>query len=546
MAIATNYPEQRAYDHGGKTLTCEMVCQIADNMFNKQNVILGLWQSLADNFYPERADFRFSRATGSELADSTVDSYPILARRDLGNSFHSMLRDGNWFEMTAGPDTRLDHDGKLWLEWATQRQRRVMDDRNSGFERAVKNGDMDFATFGNAVISVEPNRTRNGLVYRAWHLRNVAWEEDETGQVETVARRWTVTLHELVRTFGVEGLTPAQQIKYEKTPFETTTVYHVVMPADLTHNDKWIGQYPYVSFFIHKDEKMEIEQQGINYKYYAVPRFQTVAGSPYAYSPATVVALPDSRTLQAMTYTLLEAAERYARPPIVATQKVVTGVVDLRPNGFTWVDNEYDERLGASLRSLDQNKGGYPIGATERSRIYETLDRAFYLHSLNLPLGDKEMTAYEVQERMAQYRRENLPLFAPMEKDYNGQICEMTFELIMQMGGFGSPQDIPRSLQGNEVDFKYKSPLTSDEEEAKANRFSQTAMLLREAAEFDQGVADNIDFDIALRDSIEGMNAPIEWLRPMEEIQQVRETRLAQQAAMQMAEMEANAEAAPA
>lgn len=532
-------PEQRGTPG---TMDASKVCELADNMFNKQNMVLSLWQSLADNFYPERADFRFSRSIGAELADSTVDSYPILARRDLANSFHAMLRDGQWFEMTAGPDFPLDYDGRSWLEWATMRQRRTMEDRNSGFERAVKNGDHDFATFGNACISIEPNRSYTGVTYRAWHLRNMAWEEDERGQVETVCRRWNATYHELVRTFGEDALSPPQLEKYKKTPFETCNVYHVVMPADLSQNDKWIGKYQFVSYFVNKDgEKMMIEEKGINYKYYVVPRFQTVAGSPYAYSPATVVALPDSRTLQAMTYTLLEAAERYARPPIVATQKVVTGVVDLRPNGITWVDNEYDERLGAALRSLDQNKGGYPIGATERSRIYETIDKAFYLHSLNLPLGDKEMTAYEVQERMKQYRRENLPLFAPMEKDYNGQICETTFELLMQMGVFGSPQDIPPSLQGGEVEFKYKSPLTSDEEEEKANRFQQTAMLLREAAEFDQGISDNVDFDTAIRDAIEGVNAPIEWIRPYEEIQQIREARLAQAAAQQVIEAQAEA-----
>lgn len=526
------------------TLTPEKVCQLADHMFEKHNTLLGLWQTLADNFYPERADFRFTRNTGAELADSTVDSFPIIARRDLGNSFHAMLRDGQWYELAAGPDVTLDHDGKLWLEWATKRQRRVMDDRMSGFERAVKNGDMDFATFGNAVISIEPNRAYNGITYRNWHLRNVAWQEDERGQVETVARRWSPTLHELVRTFGLDALPAKLKKKYEKTPFETTQVYHVVMPADLTHNEMFVGKYKYVSYFIHSEEKQLIEEKGINYKYYVVPRFQTIAGSPYAYSPATVVALPDSRTLQAMTYTLLEAAERYARPPIVATQKVVTGVVDLRPNGITWVDNEYDERLGAALRSLDQNKGGYPIGSTERSRIYETLNHAFYLDTLSLPLGDKEMTAFEVQERMKQYRRQNLPLFAPMEKDYNGQICETTFELIMQMGGFGSPQDIPRSLGGQDVEFKYKSPLTSDEEEEKANRFSQTAQLLAQAAEFDQGVVDNVDFDQALRDSIEGLKAPISWLRPFEEISQIREARLAQTAAREIAAVESETGAA--
>jgi len=505
-------------------------------MFKSQSVAVSLWQTLADNFYPERADFLLTRnMTGLEMANNTVDSFPILARRDLGNSFHAMLRDARWFEITAGADTEADREGKLWLEWATNRQYKIMQDRSSNFERAVKIGDHDFATFGNAVLSLEPNKTRTGVIYRPWHLRDCAWEENESGQVETVVRKWDPTLHQLVRIFGEKALTPALREKYNKNPFCTTRVYHMTIPSDLS-GDEEMTRYKNCSYFVLESEKTMLEYKGINYAYYIVPRFQTIAGSPYGYSPATMAALPDARTLQSMTFTLLEAGERYARPPMVATSKVITGVVDLSPNGITWVDNEYDERLGQALRSLDQNKGGYPIGAAERNRVYETLQKSFYLDTLSLPLGDKEMTAYEVQERMKQYRRTNLPLFAPMERDYNGQICEATFDLMLMMGQLGSPQDIPKSL-GTDVEFKYVSPLTSDEEEEKMNQFARIRQELAEAAQLDAGVLDNFDFDEAIRDSIQGVDAPVNWTRPYDEVTQVREARLAQQAAAAAAEM---------
>jgi hypothetical protein len=44
--------------------------------------------------------------------------------------------------------------------------------------------------------------------------------------------------------------------------------------------------------------------------FYRIPRWQTVSGSQYSYSPATVAALPDARLIQAMTFTLLEAGEK--------------------------------------------------------------------------------------------------------------------------------------------------------------------------------------------------------------------------------------------
>ena len=69
----------------------EELIQLADKLFEKQWPVMSLWQTLAEHFYPERADFTITRNVGQELADSLVDSYPVLVRRDLGNSFSAML-----------------------------------------------------------------------------------------------------------------------------------------------------------------------------------------------------------------------------------------------------------------------------------------------------------------------------------------------------------------------------------------------------------------------------------------------------------------------
>lgn len=519
-------------------LTAEEVSNMVAELYEKQGPLLSLWQTLADNFYPERSDFRYIRNIGAELSDQVVDSHPILTRRDLANSFHAMLRDGDWFNIVAAPGTQADRDGRAWLQWATERQRAIFNSKGSGFTRAVKEGDHDFATFGQCVISVEPNRLRNGILFRDWHLKDCAWTEDESGHVSTVARKWQATRFDLWRMFGDNNPnatlhTSITDAAAKKRPYETEDVRHIVLPTDLYGDEEMVANgYKYVSMYLDMKRKEYIEKTPLYNHTYVVPRFQTVSGSPYAYSPATVAGLPDARTLQSMTFTLLEAAERYARPTIVATTGVVTGNVDLRPGGVTWVDNEYDERKGASLRNMSQDRGGFPIGANERGRVYEVLERAFYLDKINLPMIEKEMTAYEVQERMKQFRRENLPLFAPLESDYNGQLCDAAFNLAMQMGLMGSIQDVPQSLQGQDVTFQYESPLTESQNEEKANRFAQTSSLLRDAAELDAGVIDNVDFDVAVRDAITGMNAPETWLVPPEVVQERRQ----QDAAMAQAQ----------
>lgn len=503
--------------------------------FEWQRPVLSLWQTLAENFYPERADFTVTRNLGTELADSLLSSYPLLVRRDLGNSFSAMLRDGDWFQMTVNDPDYIDHSGKEWLQEKSRWLKRLMYRREAGFVRATKEGDHDYATFGQPVLSVERNRNYNGLLFRAWHLRDCAWWEGSDGQVCGLVRKWKPTLRQAIDTFGLNALHPNMVKDHHKRQLKEVELYHVWIETETYGEDT---EARYASIYLDTENKHLIEEVFNDERHYVVPRFQTIAGSPYAYSPATVVGLPDARMLQAMTHTLMEAGERYARPPIIATSKVIQGNVDLSSDGITWVDKEYDEKLGAALRPLAQDRGGFPIGLELRDDIKDTLQSAFYINKLALPEIGREMTAYEVAERMKQYRRENLPLFAPVESEYNGALCEQAFEVALKMGLMGSEQDIPESLRGNEIEFKFESPLTESEEEKKATRFNQVSQMLADAIQFDQGAAVNIDFDTALRDAIEGIGAPARWLNSREEVEQTRQQVAQEQAAMAMAQQQ--------
>lgn len=501
----------------------------SDHLFGKQRHLLSLWQTLAEHFYPERADFTVTRNIGEELAVGLADSYPVLVRRDLGNAFSAMLRDGKWFEVDINGTP--DHLGTMWLQWSSTRLLEFMNDRRAGFVRATKQGDHDFATFGQCALSVELNRQRDGLLFRNWHLRDMAWADNENGEPGYFSRKWKPSRRDLVNYFGSEKLHTniLHNIGRDGNAFKECDVRHLVLPAEM-YGDEQI-QNPYVSIYVDVNNEHLIEAVGINHKFYIVPRFQTIAGSPYAYSPATVVGLPDARTLQAMTHTLLEAGERYARPPIIATEKVVRSDVDLSPDGITWVDDEYDEKTGASLRTLQQDRGGFPIGLEMRDNVVNILSSAFYLNKLSLPETGREMTAFEVAERMKQYRRENLPLFAPMESEYNGQLCEMAFDLAMQAGLLGSPYDVPESLQGSDVKFRFESPLTRSEEEEKATHFAQVSEMIAQAVVHDPNAVLNVNFDEALRDAIIGVGSPAKWLNSVEQVLQGRQQNAMMQAA---------------
>ena len=129
------------------------IVEEGDKLFSDRRNVDILFQELAENFYPERADFTVTSSNLDRFASNLDTSYPITARRDLGNAFGAMLRPPGkeWF--TVGiKKNNIDEDGRKWLERATRIQRRAIYDRESNFVRATKEGDHDFGTFGQCVI----------------------------------------------------------------------------------------------------------------------------------------------------------------------------------------------------------------------------------------------------------------------------------------------------------------------------------------------------------------------------------------------------------
>lgn len=491
----------------------------ANNLLGQRFDLLSLWQTIADNFYVERATFTVTRQLGAEFADHLLTSYPLMVRRDLGNQFSGMLRptSKDWFYIST-ESAQKNLKSKAWLEWATGVQKRFMYDRKARFVRATKEGDHDFAAFGQCVIEVTLNPYRDGLLYRCWHLRDVAWAEDATGEIDTVVRKWKPTLSQLNQFFPGK-LSPKLVEQMGKDPMFEVNCLHIVVPAIQYKGEKqWRTRF--VSLYVNlDDDNAVLEEVGLHSMSYVIPRWQTVSDSQYAYSPATVCALPDTRLLQAMTLTLLEAGEKAVNPPMVGVQDAIRSDMQLFAGGFTAVDAAYDERLGEVLRPLNQDKSGLPYGIEVRDDIKVALMDAFYLNKLNLPPVDtKAMTAYEVSQRVSEYIRQALPLFEPLETDYNGALCERTFDILLRAGAFGPWDTIPPELSEEEVTFRFESPLQEAVERQKASIFLEGQGLVAQAVQVDPTAVAVVNAPRALREALLGIGMSPANIRSEEEV----------------------------
>ena len=315
-------------------------------LYKDRKAITTLWQELAENFYPQRADFTINRYIGEEFAEHLYSSYPILVHRDLSNSFAAMLRPRakTWFDVSVDNEEDLGQEAKGWLQWATKRQRSAMYDRKAQFIRATTEGDADFALTGQCCISREIvyHADTPHLLYRTWHLRDVSWAEKADGSIGEIYIKWKPTIKQLKEM----NLNLHHEVAKKKSSESLSKheCMRLAVSTDIYRGQNGEGEgYPWVMVYLDVQNMHIMGEIGLFSHGIILPRWQTVSGSQYAYSPAAVAGLPDARLLQAMSLTLLEAGEMSVRPPMIATQDAVRGDVQLYSGGITWADVEYDE-----------------------------------------------------------------------------------------------------------------------------------------------------------------------------------------------------------
>lgn len=130
-------------------MDAKRLLDLSGSMHKKHSEMLTLWQEIAMEVWPEMADFTETRNIGSEYADHLMSGHPARCRRELGDSFESMLFQGDWFSMkTTDPELDLDNDAREWLEKNTKRMMRVMTDRKAKFMRARKLVNHGYAACG--------------------------------------------------------------------------------------------------------------------------------------------------------------------------------------------------------------------------------------------------------------------------------------------------------------------------------------------------------------------------------------------------------------
>ena len=184
-------------------------------------------------------------------------------------------------------------------------------------------------------------------------------------------------------------------------------------------------------------------------------------------------------------------------------------------------------------------------GFEMRKDLRDMLSKAFFIDKLGLPEPSPRMTAYELGRRLEEHIRNLLPLFEPMQQEYNTRLLDKAYATLANMNVFakdaaaGISVPLPPALSGADVTWAFESPIQQAADQVKVEYFKGALELVGLGMQ-GGATANPLNVDRSLRDAIRGLGTPATWRKTDGELQQEQE-QLAQQKAAAMAMQQAHA-----
>ena len=497
------------------------------------------WQELAEVLLPRRADFTVQTTVdGERRTDNVYDSVPMQARRSLTTAIDSLIKPRNvqWFHVRPrNEDLTQDEEVMRWAEIAGKRMFNAIYSREARFIQRSGEVDNDLVTFGTGVMFTGEASRPGNLTFRSFHLRDTLICENADGVVDTVMITLHLTARQAVQRYGAENL--SREINDALSmgkPEDTFEFLWVVMPrADADRTKLGAKNMPWASVVIECKAEKIVRESGFEEFPFAIPRWDTASGEVYGRSPG-MLALPDSETLQAMGKTLLVAGQRATDPPMWALGDGLMSAARTFPGGITYIDGAVARQFGRVPIGELQTAAQIPVGREMQNDLREQIWGAFFRNVLQLPVNAPRMTATEIIERKEEMLRAVGPVFGQLETDYLAVIVERVFGIMFRAGAF---PPVPEALLGQEIDFRFESPILRAQAQIEMVGLSRSLEMLAPVLQARPELLDNFDWDAITRDTPKAGGFTYKWLLPEEVRDQQRQARAQQQQMAEMAEM---------
>ena len=480
---------------------------------------------------PRKADVTFVRSKGEKRTEVLFDSTAITANNLLAASLQGTLTSPSlpWFHLKLrDEELNKNRDVQLWLEDSARRMYDVFNESN--FNTEVHELYLDLCSVGTGAIFVEEGNsgfTNEGIHFNCLHIAEYFIQENVTGKVDTLYRKYKLTARQAIEEFGEENVGEKIIEAAQNKPDKQFNFIHAVEPTkDYERSTgKSNTKLPFHSCHVCVEDKMVVRSGGYNEFPYLVPRWSKATGEIFGRSPS-YNALPDIKTLNKAVEIGLKAWAKAIDPPLLVQDDGVIGRVRMTPAGITVV------RSDGAIKPL-QIGSNWQITDMKENQLRTAIRQAYYSDQLQLQEGP-QMTATEVQVRYELMQRLLGPTLGRFQSEFLNPLIERTFGIMFRAGAL-MPE--PEIIKGSKIDVEYVGPLARSQRMEEAVAIERLYSLAMNVVQIDPSIMDNIDHDEAIRMRAKLLGVPKTVLRGSEEVDEMREQRAEQQAMMQQQQL---------
>lgn len=479
-----------------------------------------------------------------------IDHKKVLdstAERALG-SLAAMMQSGltsparPWFRLgIAGTDADETDASREWLDICTRRMHEAF--AKSNVYGALYSMYEECGAFGTAAFMLLED-FKTIIRARSFTVGEYYLGVGADGRVNTFARRYALTVGQLVEEFGIEKVTQSTRQMYEKKQVDTW-VYcrHLIEPNEERTPDRMgVKGMEYRSIYWEEgaQENQFLREGGFEEFPVMAPRWKlTRSNDSYGRAPGWYV-LGDTKMLQAQQKDKMIILAKIGRPPVVKDGSV-QGNANTIPGGVSVTDSTTGGADGG-VRAAYQVQANLEQIEASISLTKQAIKEGLFgnLTMLMQELEGQDKTAFEIAKR----HEEKLLLLGPvlerLQSEGLGPMIERAFSIMLRTGAIPPP---PPELEGLDLRVEYISLLAQAQQIVGTTAMSQVAGFAGSLAAARPDVLDNIDEDETLRAYAKMVGVPPKMMRSPEVVAKLRAARAK---AQQQAEQAAVAEKAVA
>lgn len=444
------------------------------------------WEEIAELVQPRKLGFVGMRTAGEKRMNRVYDPTGVHSNELLAAGLHGMATNpaAQWFSLRMVGKRLITMDGREVddINQVEEVQKYLSDveqimwariyQPGTNFTTALHETYLDLGAFGTAILFIG-QRSDGGLLFEARSLAECVICENADGKVDTVYRKTDYTVRQLMQMAKQAGWKPSSQTldKARNNKLDDTVcVIHAVYPReDRDPTKKGPRDMPYASCYFEHETGHRLDESGFPEFPYMVVRWSKYAGEIYGRAPG-MTALPDLKMLQAMTLTLVKAAQKIVDPPMWLRDDGVVGQTRTIPGGINyWRGNPND-----GVMMMPVSGQGLPVTMDLLEQIRNRIRTTFFVDVLQFT-SDAQMTATEVMQRTAERMRLMGPLIGRLESEMLGPLVERVFGILTRLQLL---PEVPELISEQEFTVEYVSPIATAQKQQSANGVIQAMQLV--------------------------------------------------------------------